>query len=343
MWPGAWPFLIVTEIQMTVRPSNAGRRWIGRAALTLIPLLVVGATVLHVLRERAEERRQLEQALRLLHERTEERWATFTANLRLDSLPATRRSIDEGIDQAFAPVYAAIDPFLDWHYSFWGQSTQLFLFLLGEIEDLTGTQVRGLAGEVESRLLGGLEDRMANARERADSAMREELRARLDGWFSQEEVRLPVGRAGTEYGRILKRVRDDTTRRLAVSVGPLAIGTGIADVTASVGGRAVANRLAQRLPLLVRRSMSRWMPRWVGVALRAGPTILMGVTIDFVIRKIDERLNGEKFRQELIGMVDAERQRAKSELVDAAHRFNLDATDALGVFVPAELGRQSPE
>ena len=343
MWPGAWPFSIVTEIRMSVRPAYAGRRWIGRAALALIPLLVMGATVLHVLRERAEEGRQMEQALRLLHERTEERWATFTANFRLDSLPAPRRSIDEAIDQAFAPVYAAIDPFLDWHYSFWGQSTQLILFLLGEIEDLTGTQVRGLEEEVESRLLGGLEDRMANARELADSAMREELRARLDGWFSQEEVWLPLGRAGTEYGRILKRVRDDTTRRLAVSVGPLAIGTGIADVTASVGGRAVANRLAQRLPLLVRRSVSRWMPRWVGVALRAGPTILMGVTIDFVIRRIDEWLNREEFRQELIGMVDAERQRAKSELIDATDRFKLDAIDALGVFVPAELGRQTPE
>ena len=327
---------------MSVRQANDGRRWVGRAALALVPLLVIGATVLHVLQERAEERRQMEQALQLLHEQTEERWGTFAEDFRLDSLPATRRSIDEAIDQAFAPVYAGIDPFLDWHYSFWGQSTQLILFLLGEIEDLTGTQLRGLEEEVESQLLGGLEDRMGDARERVDSAMREEVRSRLDGWFGQEEALLPLGRAGAEYGRILKRVREHTTRRLAVSVGPLAIGTGMADVATSVGVRAVANRLAERLPLLVRRSVSRWMPRWVAVALRAGPTILMGVIIDFVIRRIDEWLNREEFRQELIGIVDAERERAKSELVEATDRFKLDAIDALGEFIPAELGRRSP-
>ncbi|MCY3700128.1 MAG: hypothetical protein OXH46_10960 [Gemmatimonadetes bacterium] len=308
--------------------------------LAMVPLLVIGATVLHMLQEREGERRQLEQALQLLHERTEDRWARFTEDFRLDSLPATRRSVDEAVDQAFVPVYAGIDPFLDWHYSFWGQSTQLILLLLGEIGDLTGTEMRGLEEEVASRLLEGLEDRMGKARERVDSAMREEIGSRLDGWFGQEEASLPLGRAGVEYGRRLLRVRQATTRRLVVSVGPLAVGTQMTDVATSVGVRAVANRLARRLPALVRTSVARWMPPWVVVALRAGPTILAGMIIDFVVRRIDEWLNREELRQELIEMVDTERERAKSELVEAADRFKLDAIDALGVFIPAELDRR---
>lgn len=47
---------------MSGKPANDGRRWVGRAALALVPLLVIGATVVRALQERAEERRQMEQA-----------------------------------------------------------------------------------------------------------------------------------------------------------------------------------------------------------------------------------------------------------------------------------------
>ena len=322
---------------MSVRQANGGRRWLGRATLALVPLLVIGTTVRHVVQERAEERGKLEQELQRLRERTKARWETFAEGFRADSLPTTNRSIDEAIDQAFAPVYDGIDPFLDWHYSFWGQSTQLVLYLLEQVEDLTGTQLGGLEGEVASRLLGGLEDRLGNARERVDSAMTEEIRSKLDAWFVQEEALLPVGRTGTEYGRILKRVREDTTRRFSVSVGPSVIGGGMANVATSVGVRAASNRLAARLPLVVRRSVLSWID-----VVRPGPTIPVAVIIDVVIRRIDEWLNREDLHQELIEMVNAERERARSEFFRAADSFKLDSINTLGSFVPAELVRRSP-
>ena len=54
------------------------------------------------------------------------------------------RAIDAEVEEAFAPVYAAIPSLLDWHYSFIGQYAELGLALTGGLEE-----------EIESRLFGG--------------------------------------------------------------------------------------------------------------------------------------------------------------------------------------------
>ena len=110
--------------------SGAGRRaWAGRAMLALVPLAVLVATGHQMLQLRAEER-----------------WLEFSEDFRRAPLPETRHAIDAGVEEVFAPVYAAIPPLLDWHYSFIGQYAELGLALTGRLE-----------GEIESRLFGEME------------------------------------------------------------------------------------------------------------------------------------------------------------------------------------------
>ena len=325
---------------MSVRQKNDGRRWARRAALALMPLLVIGATVRHALQEWAQECGQDEcRQMECLRERTEERWTTFLEDFRLDSLPETRQAIDEAVVSAFAPVSAGIDPFLDWHYSFLGQSTQLILYVSGKIEDMTGWEGWGsLEDAIESRLFEGLEDRMDIAGQQVGGTMRDEVLSRLDAWLDQEEALLPRGCAGAEHGRILEQVRASTTRRFAVSIGPSVIVSGMAGVAASASVRAVSGRLAARLPALLRSAVARWMPASVAGWLAGIPVAL---AVDYVIRRIDGWLNRDELRQELVDLVDEERQRVKSAFVEAAAgSVKLDVIDDLGVFVPAELGRR---
>ena len=157
--------------------------------LALIPLAILGATVHHVLQQRVEEP-----------------WREFSGKLRRAPLPETSQAIDELVEDAFGPVYARIPAFLDWHYSFLGQYTELGLAVSGRLEE-----------EIESQLLGGLEERIGVAREGVGRVMQEEMLTELERWFGRDVASLPPG-LRTGYERMLEPVLEEATRRFAVSV-----------------------------------------------------------------------------------------------------------------------------
>ena len=147
-------------------PGKAGRTaWLGRAMLALVPLVVLAATGHHVLQQRLEER-----------------WTEFAEEFRRAPLPETSRAIDERVEDAFAPVYAGIPALLDWHYSFFGQYTELVLVLVGRLEE-----------EIESRLFGGLEEGIRVAGEDVGRVMQEEMLTELERWFDRDVAALPPG------------------------------------------------------------------------------------------------------------------------------------------------------
>ena len=79
-------------------PKARRTAWAGRAVLALVPLVVLGTTARQVLRQQDEE---------MLRHRAEQQWRRFAEELgRAESLPRTRRSVDDLVDEAFAPVYA---------------------------------------------------------------------------------------------------------------------------------------------------------------------------------------------------------------------------------------------
>ena len=69
-------------------------------------------------------------------ERLAERWwATVEAGLRSEPLAETEQAIEVRAEEAFAPVYAHIPEFLDWHYSVAGQYTQLAVVIVTLLQE----------------------------------------------------------------------------------------------------------------------------------------------------------------------------------------------------------------
>ena len=267
---------------------------VGRVVLVLVPLVVLAATGHQVLQQRVEEQLGL-----------------FTESYRRAPLSEeTRQTIVEQVDGAFEPVYAAIPEFLDWHYSFLGQYTELGLVLLGRLE-----------GEIESRLFGGLEEGIGAASEDVGRVMQEEMLKELDRWFDRDVASIPSGlRAG--YGRMVESMLADAKRRFTLSVGPTALGSAMAGVGTSVAVRALATKLAERLAS--------------GAAIRATGSLLgrsaalivaaaAGVAIDFALRRIDEARNRDKLEQALTVMVDEEKENVKAALTSAANEVKARA------------------
>ena len=283
--------------------SQVGRRaWAGRAMLALVPLVVLVATGQQMLQLRAEER-----------------WREFSEELRRAPLPETRQAIDAGVEEAFAPVYAAIPPLLDWHYSFIGQYAELGLALTGRLE-----------GEIESRLFGELEEGIGLAVDDVGRVMLEEVLTEIERWFGREAAVLPPW-LGRGRGRALETLLEDARRHFVVSVGPTAVGAALSGVRTSVGVKALTTRLAERLAGgAALRAAGPLLGRTAGFIVAAAA----GVGIDTALRKLDELLNRDELEQALTAMVDEEKERVKAVLAGAVEEVKVMA---LGEFVPSRL------
>lgn len=199
--------------------SRAGRTaWAGRVMLALVPLAVLVATGDQMLQLRAEER-----------------WREFSEALRRAPLPETRQAIDVGVDEAFAPVYAAMPSLLDWHYSFIGQYAELGLALTGRLEE-----------EIESRLFGALDQRISLGVADVGRVMQEEMLTEIQR-FSRP------GRGGASTGverwggRAMEALLRDARRHFVMAIGPTAVAAATAGVGTSVGVTTLTRGLAEKL------------------------------------------------------------------------------------------------
>ena len=270
--------------------------------LALVPLAVLVATGRQMLQLRAEER-----------------WRHFSEEFRRAPLLETHRAIDEGIEGAFAPVYAAIPLLLDWHYSFLGQYAELGLALTGRLE-----------GEIESRLFGELEDGISLAVDDVGRVMQEEVLTEIERWFGREVASVRLGLGGGS-GRALETLVDDARRHFVMSVGPTAVGAAMAGVRTSVGVRTLTRGLADKLAGgAAVRAAGPALGRAAGFIVAAAA----GVGIDIALRKLDELLNRDELEQALTALVDEEKERMKAALAGAVEEVKMTA---LGDFVPSRL------
>ena len=283
--------------------SRAGRTaWAGRVMLALVPLAVLVATGDQMLQLRAEER-----------------WREFSEALRRAPLPETRQAIDVGVDEAFAPVYAAVPSLLDWHYSFIGQYAELGLALTGRLEE-----------EIESRLFGALEQRISLGVADVGRVMQEEMLTEIQrfSWPGRGGASTGVERWGW---RAMEALLGDARRHFVMAIGPTAVAAATAGVGTSVGVTTLTRGLAEKLA--------------GGVALRvAGPVLgraagfivaaAAGVGIDIALRELDELLNRDELEQALTALVDEEKESVKVTLRSAVDEVKVKA---LGDFVPSRL------
>ena len=297
-------------------PGLARSPWASRAILALVPFTIFAGTVFSAWRQLRLEKH--------LSERVEAQWSAFSAELRqTGSLPATTQAIDRLVDDAFAPVYSGIPEFLDWHYSFLGQLTEVALWLSGELEE-----------ELESRLVGGLVERVGEAPDSIARVMRNEVLTELDRWFGNDVASLPVA-LRPEYERFLQPIRENAGRRLMVTVGPATIGAAVTGAGTVVGTGALANSVARRLSSRVAlRLSSRVALQSTGRLLATGMSVAVFLGIETLFREVDEWLNRADFEAELTALVDEEKAKLKSALTNAVEEIK---PTALGDFKPSEL------
>lgn len=214
-------------------------------------------------------------------------WATVEAGLRSEPLAETERAIEVRAEEAFAPVYAQIPEFLDWHYSVAGQYTQLLVVIVRLLEEWDIPRaLERLAG---SALIKAVIDWLREwepTRETIERLAGFDLpaaaRDQLDRWQRQVDARLfgdlsdRVRQASDEVERVMRaEMRDLVARRLRNEMELLPIGTRVPaagpcpDAESVRVGLAYENMLETAVPETVQRFTASAAPTGI-FAVAAG-------------------------------------------------------------------------
>ena len=282
------------ESRVTAPRGVPKRAWVVRAMSALVLLGIVAASGHHIVQQQVEER-----------------WRRFSEEFRRAPLPETHRAIDERFDDAFAPIYAGIPALLDWHYSFRGRFTVPILAVSGRLDE-----------RVESRLLGGLEERIGLALDSVAHVMHEEGLNEFEHWYDREVASVPLG-LRTVYKQRL-------TKRFVASMGPTALK---ATIRASFLPTALEAATVAGPPVLANRVAGRLSPGFGSTVLRAGRSLmgrLLGrvvagvvggvagwLALDFTLGRVEEWRGREELQQGLTALVDEEKAKLKSALTAA--------------------------
>ena len=163
------------------------KRWMARtrrATIVVLPLVVLVAIGLHALQQRAVER--------------------WSVEFRQGDLLETRRSIDESVEAAFTPAYAALPQLADRHYSAAGWFHSMTSFI-GEDKTLLAELRRMISRAREA------------AAERVSRELREKSVAELVRLFSRD-VKATPSWLRQAYGWVLEPVLHQANSRLAEAV-----------------------------------------------------------------------------------------------------------------------------
>ena len=236
-------------------------------------------------------------------------WTSMAGRLSREPLPLTERVLQDNVDAAFAPVYARIPEFVDWHYSLAGQYTQLAQAIP---DQLLASQFARAALErlQDSRLVQAALDRLRESQfaraalERwQDSALAHEALEHLERLRQATDSRLFAGlpdrvrhaSAGVETvmreemrDLIARRMRDEVR---TVPTYPLAGAGAPCTEVGTAGLRMVyESMLTAAMPDAVRRFTASAPPTGLlaaGAAARgavAGRTLIKGLSARLMTR-----------------------------------------------------------
>ena len=206
-----------------------------------------------------------------LEQLAERWWATVEAGLRGEPLAETERTIEVRAEEAFAPVYARIPEFLDWHYSVAGQYTQLAVVIVTLLEEWGLPAALGrLAGSEPMKVfvdwLQGWEPTRETIDRLAGLDLPAAAREQLDRWQGEVDARLfgdlsdRVRLASDEVERVMRaEMRDMVARRIRNEMVLLPIGAPVraarpcSDAETFRVGLAYENMLEAAVPETVQR------------------------------------------------------------------------------------------
>ncbi len=313
--------------------------------LTLISVTVV-LLILATLNQnpQPEEKRQVrigqgkecQQSEEELRARAEQRKGPILRSvLHPELFEETGKTIDEQIDLAFEPIYARIPKFLKWYYSVVGQYQQLSVAAFGDLES-----------EMERRLFSGVNEQLESVPVKFDKIFKAEFRSLLSQKI-QDEVQTVDKECRNTYEYTLTKVMKGSIQRFTSFVPA----SGLAAFKGGIGGKALFGAISKKLLTSVGiKTVVKTAAKMGGaggvaasgaaVGSILGPlgTVVGGVVggivgwfaIDTAVVKGDEYLNGEKFKQELIALVDKSKKQIKSDMKLPIH-------ETLEGMTPSEL------
>lgn len=230
----------------------------------------------------------------------------------------------------YAPVYAAIPIYAEFHYS-----------VLGEYTELTEAALGQMSGAIEERLFAGFGARLNGAAQTLDQRYVEEyqnaLRNNIQSKIPAENLSLPLG-------QMSQSVLEDAMSRARIAFPIASVSAGI---VGSGGLKAISALIAKKMATkIAAKAAIKGVAKGGGVLAGVGGgalacswsgpgAALCGIAggaaawlfTDAVIVNIDEYYNRAEFEAELRMMIDDDR-RAKEVMINAALERKAAAMDA---------------
>ena len=276
--------------------------------------------------------------------------ATIDGSLGRDIRSPLAAEIDRSIDAAFAPVYARIDDYLDFHYSLTGEYTAIVSTLSGQFTDsmqqrlFDTTTLDAALRRADTTIAARFDGVLATSLHKIKTSAQQNLALTdIDMRQLGEEGLISVVQADA-----LDRFGPDLTiARTAVAVaggaavmrGTRRLGTRLARRFAAKVGTKAAGRLAGG-------SSSAATGAGIGSALGPVGTVIGGaagalagwLATDAIIIELDEALHRDDFARELVILIDGQRDSAKvAALTQYETLLDAIAVDQKAVFrTPAE-------
>ena len=257
-----------------------------------------------------------------------ETWAEYAARSLPVALPgairaaddATLAQLDRQLDAVYAPVYAAVPAYADFHFSVLGQYVEIGAILSAD-----------LAQGMEDRLFAGFDDRLTAASSALDATWNARFQAALVGALGSG---LPPHLSLPPVGQI---VRAEVLDRVAVSAPLAAAG---ATLAGRAGARIAARTITRALVTTMGKLAAKSAARGTGAGAAAGAGAAVGALagpvgavaggviggaaawfgIDFAAVRLDEYLNRDSFEADLVGLIDAQRAATRADLAAALSR-----------------------
>lgn len=277
-----------------------------------------------------------------------------------EAVEAAMRTVDAGLDRAFAAAEAGIDTYLDWYFSFVGNYTRLGALVIPDLEKhmrkeftvrvFEGSgfeqQVSRLGAEADGQLL----DRIAQAAQTAALGFAKDLELqpclleglRLDALPSLERDKLRVAMSAAIALPLSRAVLP-----LAVRAGEAVLARAAARQTVRAAANAAGAKVTQRgASVLLSAGAASAVcapggPLALACGVVAGAVTWLGV--DMALMAIDEALFRKSLRAELLEDLQAQRQQLRDELRSKLEQAAADYRAQAGrridqVFVPARDG-----
>ena len=239
--------------------------------------------------------------------------------------------IDKKLDAIYAPVYAGITSYAEFHYS-----------VKGEYTELAGAALGTMSANIETMLFEGFRERLEQATTEIDVEFEAAFRRHLDGLLKDK---IPVGMEMVPLGRMTQTAIDDVIARskatvpvaaVAATVGSVAAIKAITKVWATkiatkVALKAAAKGVAKGTGVLGGAGVGALAGSWLGPIGAGVGGVIGGVGtwlfVDAVVINIDEYFNRDEFEADLKQMVDENRATVRSQLLLALDSKHADLGD----------------